>query len=134
MEKLLEVTSCLGNDTILVLELTKSSSFFSVLFAAFSIGQASPSLEALARGQGAAAKIFETIDRTPDIDSSSKQGKILRQLKGDIEVQNVFFSYPTRPEVSVLKGMKLNIKAGQKVALVGHSGSGKSSIVQLVQR
>ena len=55
-------------------------------------------------------------------------------LQGDIHYQDVRFSYPTRPDVEVLKGIDLRIKAGSKVALVGASGSGKSTIVALLQR
>lgn len=53
-------------------------------------------------------------------------------LKGDIRFEHVQFNYPTRPEVSVLNDIQLEIKEGQKIALVGHSGAGKSTIVQLL--
>ena len=53
---------------------------------------------------------------------------------GDIDLENVKFHYPTRPDTKVLKGMNLSIKTGQVVALVGHSGCGKSSTVGLLER
>ncbi|WP_224999826.1 ABC transporter ATP-binding protein [Cesiribacter sp. SM1] len=55
-------------------------------------------------------------------------------LNGSIEYRNIGFAYPTRPEVEVLQNLKLSICSGEKVALVGHSGAGKSTIVQLLLR
>jgi ATP-binding cassette subfamily B (MDR/TAP) protein 1 len=77
--------------------------FFSVLIGAFAFGQAGPSMEALARGQGAATKIWATIDRKSAIDPSSSHGKRLKEVKGDIELQDLVFRYPTRPESAIFK-------------------------------
>lgn len=55
-------------------------------------------------------------------------------MSGDLSVDEVFFSYPARPDVKVLKGLNLSVKSGQTLALVGPSGCGKSTIVQLVSR
>jgi len=57
-----------------------------------------------------------------------------RGLKGNIRYEEVYFNYPTRPDVPVLKGIDLEIKPGQKIALVGASGSGKSTIMKLLLR
>ncbi|MEM7039508.1 MAG: ABC subfamily B transporter ATP-binding protein [Bacteroidota bacterium] len=56
------------------------------------------------------------------------------RLHGDVEYENLHFTYETRPDVEVLKGVSLKIKAGEKVALAGASGSGKSTIAQLLMR
>lgn len=55
-------------------------------------------------------------------------------LEGTIDFRNVSFKYPTRADVAVLQDLSLSIKAGEKIALVGHSGAGKSTIVQLLMR
>uniref|UniRef100_A0A669QVL9 ATP binding cassette subfamily B member 4 n=1 Tax=Phasianus colchicus TaxID=9054 RepID=A0A669QVL9_PHACC len=99
-----------------------------------SVGQAAPSMEAFANARGAAYAIFSIIDNEPQIDSSSNAGYKPDNIKGNLEFQNVYFSYPARPDIKILKGLNLKIKCGQTVALVGSSGCGKSTTVQLIQR
>ncbi|CAG8451736.1 11792_t:CDS:10 [Diversispora eburnea] len=108
--------------------------FFSVLIGAFSLGNTAPNLTALANARGAAKKLFSVIDRVPVIDSSDPSGLKLKSVKGRLEFRNIDFSYPSRPDVQVLKNFNLTIEPGQTVALVGSSGSGKSTIVGLLER
>uniref|UniRef100_A0A8C6BJM6 ATP binding cassette subfamily B member 1 n=1 Tax=Monodon monoceros TaxID=40151 RepID=A0A8C6BJM6_MONMO len=108
--------------------------FFSILIGAFSVGQASPSIEAFANARGAAYEIFKIIDNKPSIDSYSKNGRKPDNIKGNLEFRNVHFNYPSRNEVKILKGLNLKVESGQTVALVGNSGCGKSTTVQLIQR
>ncbi|NXO51029.1 MDR1 protein, partial [Aramus guarauna] len=108
--------------------------FFSVLIGAFSIGQTAPSIEAFASARGAAYTIFNIIDNEPQIDSYSEMGYKPDHVKGNLEFQNVYFNYPSRPDVEILKGLNLKVSCGQTVALVGGSGCGKSTTVQLIQR
>uniref|UniRef100_A0A663E1E6 ATP binding cassette subfamily B member 1 n=1 Tax=Aquila chrysaetos chrysaetos TaxID=223781 RepID=A0A663E1E6_AQUCH len=108
--------------------------FFSVLIGAFSIGQTAPSIEAFASARGAAYTIFNIIDNEPLIDSYSETGYKPDHIKGNLEFQNVYFNYPSRPDVEILKGLNLKVSCGQTVALVGGSGCGKSTTVQLIQR
>ncbi|XP_021098270.1 multidrug resistance protein 1 isoform X3 [Heterocephalus glaber] len=108
--------------------------FFSVLIGAFSIGQASPNIQAFANARGAAYEIFRIIDNEPCIDSFSTDGHKPDSIKGNVEFENVHFSYPSRTEIKVLKGLNLKVQSGQTVALVGNSGCGKSTTVQLLQR
>ncbi|KAL4669530.1 hypothetical protein H8959_008084 [Pygathrix nigripes] len=105
--------------------------FFSVLIGAFSVGQASPSIEAFANARGAAYEIFKIIDNKPSIDSYSKSGHKPDNIKGNLEFRNVHFSYPSRKEVKILKGLNLKVQSGQTVALVGNSGCGKSTTVSV---
>uniref|UniRef100_A0A2K6S1K2 ATP binding cassette subfamily B member 4 n=1 Tax=Saimiri boliviensis boliviensis TaxID=39432 RepID=A0A2K6S1K2_SAIBB len=108
--------------------------FFAVLIGAFGVGQTSPSIEAFANARGAAYEIFKIIDNKPSIDSYSKSGHKPDNIKGNLEFRNVHFSYPSRKEVKILKGLNLKVQSGQTVALVGNSGCGKSTTVQLIQR
>ncbi|CDY27510.1 BnaC04g51510D [Brassica napus] len=106
----------------------------SVLTGSMSLGQASPCLSAFAAGQAAAYKMFETIERRPDIDSYSTNGKVMDDIKGDIELKDVYFTYPARPDEQIFRGFSLFISSGTTVALVGQSGSGKSTVVSLIER
>ncbi|NXD79725.1 MDR1 protein, partial [Halcyon senegalensis] len=108
--------------------------FFSVLIGAFSIGQTAPSIEAFASARGAAYAIFNIIDNEPQIDSYSETGYKPDYIKGNLEFQDVYFNYPSRPDTEILKGLNLKVSCGQTVALVGGSGCGKSTTVQLIQR
>lgn len=83
---------------------------------------------------GAAAKLFITIDRVPSIDSSSDEGAKPSKVTGEIVFENVDFNYPARPDVQVVKNLSLTFPAGRTTALVGASGSGKSTVISLVER
>ncbi|KAI6167605.1 P-loop containing nucleoside triphosphate hydrolase protein [Pisolithus thermaeus] len=90
--------------------------------------------ESLFNARGAAAKLFATIERAPDIDSASPDGLKPEKVVGEIAIDDVRFSYPARPDVPILKGINMTFEAGKTTALVGASGSGKSTIVALVER
>uniref|UniRef100_A0A8B9EE33 Multidrug resistance protein 1 n=1 Tax=Anser cygnoides TaxID=8845 RepID=A0A8B9EE33_ANSCY len=108
--------------------------FFSILLGAFGVGSSAPSMEAFANARGAAYAIFSIIDNEPQIDSSSNAGYKPDRVKGTLEFKNVYFNYPARPDIQILKGLNLKVNCGQTVALVGGSGCGKSTTVQLIQR
>ncbi|KAH6761970.1 P-glycoprotein 20 [Perilla frutescens var. hirtella] len=78
--------------------------------------------------------VFEIIDRTPKIDPDDNSALKPANVYGSIELKNVDFSYPTRPEVLVLSNFSLRVNGGQTIAVVGVSGSGKSTIISLIQR
>uniref|UniRef100_A0A8C3MJU4 ATP-binding cassette sub-family B member 5 n=1 Tax=Geospiza parvula TaxID=87175 RepID=A0A8C3MJU4_GEOPR len=108
--------------------------FFSVIVGAFSLGQAAPNLESMANARGAAYEVYKIINKKRLIDSSSKEGYKPDKLVGEIEFRNIHFSYPSRPDVKILKGLNLKVQTGKTIALVGASGCGKSTTVQLLQR
>ncbi len=93
-----------------------------------------PQLQAITEGRAAAAKLYSTIDNIPTIDSSSPDGLAPDHCEGDIEFSDVFFNYPSRPDVTVLNGINLRFPATKSAALVGASGCGKSTIVSLLER
>ncbi|KAG0304859.1 Multidrug resistance protein 1 [Dissophora globulifera] len=107
---------------------------FGTVIGAFSLGNVGPNIANFGKAQAAAYTIFKTIDRVPDIDSFSPAGLKPENLAGHIVVKDVNFVYPSRPDIPILKDMNIEVKPGQTVALVGHSGSGKSTIVSLLER
>ncbi|KAI8976783.1 putative ABC transporter protein, partial [Pilobolus umbonatus] len=108
--------------------------FIAMMIGASAIMQLPSNLSAVSTARGAAYRIFATIDRIPDIDPDSKQGVKKERIDGDIEFKDIMFTYPTRPDITILKKLNLKIKAGMTVAFVGPSGCGKSTSVQLIQR
>ncbi|KAJ7147029.1 P-loop containing nucleoside triphosphate hydrolase protein [Mycena crocata] len=108
--------------------------FMAILIGSFSLAMLAPEMQAINHGRGAAAKLYATIDRVPDIDSANDQGLKPDHVNGEIILEGVTFSYPSRPTVPVVKGLSLKFPAGKTAALVGASGSGKSTIVSLVER
>ncbi len=83
------------------------------------------------RAIGASERILEILGEADEEESSPSA---MTQIEGSISIDNLSFHYPTRPEVPVIDRLSLDIKAGEKVALVGHSGAGKSTIAQLLLR
>jgi ATP-binding cassette subfamily B (MDR/TAP) protein 1 len=108
--------------------------FMSILIGSFSMAMLAPEAQAISKAKAAAAKLFATIDRVPAIDSADKGGLKPETVEGDISFQDVKFHYPSRPGVPILKGLTTTFSAGNTVALVGASGSGKSTVIALVER
>ncbi|XP_075238991.1 ATP-dependent translocase ABCB1-like [Convolutriloba macropyga] len=111
--------------------------FFSVLLGALSVGQAVPIFGLITSVAASYSFIHSIINRTPPIDTDSEDGKKMEgegTVRGQISFRNVSFSYPSRPNVQVLKNFTLEVQPSRTVALVGASGSGKSTIVNLIQR
>ncbi|RFU33291.1 hypothetical protein B7463_g3069, partial [Scytalidium lignicola] len=108
---------------------------YSTVLGAFYLGFIAPNMQAFAAGLAAASKIFATIDRKSPLDYSLEEGTKLGPLtKGSLEFQNVKLIYPSRPDVVVLEDFSLHVPEGKTTALVGPSGSGKSSIISLIER
>ncbi|KAJ2833707.1 hypothetical protein GGI24_000740 [Coemansia furcata] len=109
--------------------------FFALIIGGFSLGNAAPSISAVASARGAAVKVYQIVDRKSSIDPvDTESGLSADGISGEIELCNVAFRYPTRPDVQVLDGFSIHVRAGQKVALVGESGCGKSTMIGLVER
>jgi ATP-binding cassette, subfamily B (MDR/TAP), member 1 len=99
-----------------------------------SLGNATPCMAAFAEGQSAAYRLFTTIKRKPEIDPDDPIGKQLEDINGDVDLKDVYFSYPARPEQLIFDGFSLHVPSGTTMAIVGESGSGKSTVISLVQR
>ncbi|CAI0469181.1 unnamed protein product [Linum tenue] len=110
------------------------STMFAVMIGGLALGQAAPSMSAFAKARVAAAKIFRIIDHKPAVNRNSESGVELDSVTGLVELKNVDFSYPSRPDVRILNNFSLTVPAGKTIALVGSSGSGKSTVVSLIER
>ena len=91
----------------------------------------------ISKAQKSFDSIFRILDTKSEIDVSKEgnENKIsAKNIKGKIEFKNVSFAYPTKPDLNVLKGISFTILPGQAAALVGYSGCGKSTIIQLLER
>jgi ATP-binding cassette, subfamily B, bacterial len=86
----------------------------------------------LQRTVGASERILEILAEKEEVDITKETAP--NPIVGNIEFKNVAFNYPSRPDIMVLKDLSLKINSGEKIALVGHSGAGKSTIVQLLMK
>lgn len=105
-----------------------------VMIGAFSFGNIGPNVQNFVAGVAAGQKIFATIDRVSPLNPTSEDGEKLDHVEGHIELRNIKHIYPSRPEVVVMEDVNLYVPAGKTTALVGASGSGKSTVVGLVER
>ncbi|KAK4280943.1 hypothetical protein QN277_012495 [Acacia crassicarpa] len=104
------------------------------IMSGLSLGVVLPDLKYFTEASVAASRIFEVIDRIPSIDAEDTKGLVLEHISGKLEFEHVKFTYPSRPETPVLRDFNLRVEAGKTVALVGASGSGKSTAIALLQR
>jgi ATP-binding cassette subfamily B (MDR/TAP) protein 1 len=104
------------------------------MIAGISIGSNLPHLQAFGGATAAATKVFNTIERKSPIDPETDEGEIPEDFVGNLEFKNLKHIYPSRPDTVVLQNFNLSVTTGQMVALVGASGSGKSTIVGLLER
>uniref|UniRef100_A0A8D0GSX1 ATP-binding cassette sub-family B member 5 n=1 Tax=Sphenodon punctatus TaxID=8508 RepID=A0A8D0GSX1_SPHPU len=108
--------------------------FTAVAYGAMALGETLTFAPEYAKAKSGAAYLFALFERTPAIDNYSQEGEKPDTFGGSLEFRKVAFIYPSRPDVPILQGLSLKIERGQTVALVGSSGCGKSTSVQLLQR
>jgi ATP-binding cassette, subfamily B (MDR/TAP), member 1 len=93
-----------------------------------------PNLRYFVDATTAASRMREIIDKLQPLGAEGKKGATKESIRGQIVFRDVHFSYPSRPDTLVLDGLNLTIAAGATVGLVGGSGSGKSTVISLLQR
>jgi ABC-type multidrug transport system fused ATPase/permease subunit len=81
---------------------------------------------------GGTERIRQILNQKQEVEVDGEEVPVKRFIKGEVKFNHVAFSYPARKDVPVLKDISLEVKPGKKIALVGQSGSGKSTIVQLL--
>lgn len=96
------------------------------------LNQAATNFYSFDQGRIAAYRLYEMISRSTS--TINQDGNTLTSVHGNIEFRNVYFSYLSRPEIPILSGFYLTVPARKTVALVGRNGSGKSSIIPLMER
>jgi ATP-binding cassette subfamily B protein len=88
----------------------------------------------LQRAAGATERLVELLNTTDAVQDPANPVALPRPIRGEIAFQDVTFRYPTRPDTSALNGVSLHVSPGETVALVGPSGAGKTTILQLLMR
>ena len=106
----------------------------STTFSAIQAGNVFSFVPDMSSAKGAASDIIDLLDSKPSIDAESTEGSVPQNVQGRIRFENIHFRYPTRPGVRVLRGLDLTVEPGTYVALVGASGCGKSTTIQLIER
>ena len=109
------------------------TAMFGILYGAFGAGNAMQFLPEVGAARQAAIGLIRILDTPSEIDINDTEGKITKPIKGEIVFENVSFKYPTRDHY-VFKNLNFTVHAFDKVALVGSSGCGKSTVVQLIMR
>lgn len=122
------------------LTITKSmtaGSLTSFILYSLTVGSSISSLSGLyttaMKAAGASRRVFQLLDRVSSMAKAGNQCPI-GDPDGDVELDDVWFAYPSRPNHMVLKGITLKLRPGSKVALVGPSGGGKTTIANLIER
>ncbi|KAG6474691.1 hypothetical protein ZIOFF_068629 [Zingiber officinale] len=108
--------------------------FAIMAFLVWALGSGLSNLKYFSEAISVGECILEVIRRVPKIDSGSSNGEVLENLTGDVEFRNVEFTYPSKPDNYIFRDFNLNVPAGRTVVLVGGSGSGKSTVIALLER
>lgn len=106
--------------------------FMVLIVTALAMGETLAMAPDLLKGNRMVASVFEVLDRKTEI--LSDVGEEVTRIDGTIELKDVEFSYPSRPNVLIFKDFNLRVHASRSMALVGQSGSGKSSVISLILR
>jgi ATP-binding cassette subfamily B (MDR/TAP) protein 1 len=86
------------------------------------------------KARDSARRLLDLFEKRPIIDAESLEGEKIYTCFGHIKFEDVKFNYPTRPNIPVLRGLDIEVKPGNFIALVGPSGCGKSTVINLVER
>jgi len=107
--------------------------FYAVL-AASAVGVLSEVAGEVFRASGAAERLFELLDAEPEIFAPAHPQPLPEPAEGEVEIEQLTYRYPSRPEPPALAGLDLTVRAGETLALVGPSGAGKSTLISLLLR
>jgi ABC-type multidrug transport system fused ATPase/permease subunit len=105
-----------------------------ILFAGVTLGDMSMYAPDVAASQVSATHIFRLLDSASEIDPALNAGSPVTSMSGDVDIKGAKFEYPTRQDVAVLRGLNVAVAPGKTLAVCGESGSGKSTIIALLER
>ncbi|KAJ7294789.1 hypothetical protein O6H91_11G093700 [Diphasiastrum complanatum] len=108
--------------------------FFVVLLTASAVSSTVSFTPDMVKSGQALKSVFEILDRESENNTEHDQGEHVNAVKGDVKLKNVEFHYPSRPKVHIFRSLTISVNSGQSLALVGASGSGKSSVIALIGR
>ncbi|PIA57360.1 hypothetical protein AQUCO_00600234v1 [Aquilegia coerulea] len=109
-------------------------SFMVLVITALSIAETLALTPDIIKGSQALRPLFSILERKTTIDPKDITSKVVAEIKGHVEFKNVSFSYPLRPDITIFNHLNLQVLSGSSLAIVGPSGSGKSSIISLILR
>lgn len=109
-------------------------SFMVLIITALAIAETLALTPDIVKGSQVLGSVFGILRRRTLIPPNEPNSKVITDIKGEIEFKNVHFSYPMRPEITIFENLNLKVKAGKSLAVVGQSGSGKSTVISLMMR
>lgn len=109
-------------------------SFMVLVITALAIAETLALTPDIVKGSQALGSVLRILQRKAAIHPNSPTSNIVSNIRGDVEFRNVCFSYPARPDITILDDLNLEVSVGKSLAVVGPSGSGKSTVIGLVMR
>ncbi|TKY57618.1 ABC transporter B family member 13 [Spatholobus suberectus] len=109
-------------------------SFMVLIITALAIAETLALTPDIVKGSQALGSVFGILQRRTAITPDDPNSKMVTDVKGEIEFRNVSFKYPMRPDITIFQNLNLRVSAGKSLAVVGQSGSGKSTVIGLVMR
>ncbi|KAF5455749.1 hypothetical protein F2P56_025295 [Juglans regia] len=109
-------------------------SFMVLIITALAIAETLALTPDIVKGSQALGSVFGILKRKTAIDSNNPTSKMVTHVKGNIEFRKVCFKYPARPDITIFEDLNLRVSSGKSLAVVGQSGSGKSTVIALVMR
>ncbi|CAJ1972553.1 unnamed protein product [Sphenostylis stenocarpa] len=109
-------------------------SFMVLIITSLAIAETLALTPDIVKGSQALGSVFGLLQRRSSITPNDPNSKMVTDVKGEIEFRNVSFKYPMRPDITIFQNLNLKVSAGKSLAVVGQSGSGKSTVIALVMR
>jgi len=110
------------------------TALFCMMMGTMMLAMTSEYVQTAGQAQAAAFSVYAVIDRESKIDGLSEEGDRPEDTRGEVSLDEVSFSYPSSPDQTILDKLSFSVSRGKTLALVGHSGCGKSTVINLLMR